>query len=58
MKNKNFICPKCGGELIFNTELKCCLPAMYHHKCNKCTYSKDLYEKNNFSTSRIIPVQR
>ena len=42
----SFICPKCGGNMIFDVELTHRLPVMYHHNCDSCKYHKNLYEKN------------
>lgn len=44
--NHSFICPKCGGNMIFDVELTHMLPTMYHHKCDSCDYHKNLYDKN------------
>jgi predicted RNA-binding Zn-ribbon protein involved in translation (DUF1610 family) len=45
--NSDFICPKCGGNMIFDVEITFILPTMYHHNCDKCRFHKNLYEKNN-----------
>jgi len=42
----SFICPKCGGNMVFDVELRHILPVMYHHNCDSCKYHKNLYEKN------------
>jgi len=42
---------KCGGDLIFETELSGPMPIMYHHVCNKCGHYKNLYDKNPKSVS-------